>query len=56
MIMETPEQRASLAPGRGVLEEDFLFIKGYLVPRELLSRQPEQAVDLGWLEDCSADL
>jgi hypothetical protein len=52
MITEHPEHRGMPTPVKESVQEDFLCIKGYLVPRELLSRQPEQAIDLRWLEAC----
>ena len=55
MIMEYPQYRSTPFPVRETLGEDFLVIKGYLVPRDLLSQLPEQAIDLGWLEACGSE-
>ncbi len=50
MIMEYSEHRAVRTREPRMPDDEFLCIKGYLVPRDALSETPEQAVDLAWLD------
>lgn len=50
MIMEYSEHRAVRNREPRMPDDEFLCIKGYLVPRDALSETAEQAVDLFLLD------